>query len=131
MKHVVWFVRVLSLFVLSLSGLHPVNAAPVPRDVPWCGTNRFGVIISDAVHRQQERRLVRERAKSGAPATVAQASSLGNIAVLNDDGGMVVQAAPFDPHGRSAIHQQRARRPCRRHGRRSRSRDGEQGRARR
>jgi len=99
MKHVVRFVRFLLLLVLGVCGLHPVSAAPVPRDVPWCGTNRFGVVISDAVHRQQERRLARERAKSGAPATVAQASSLGNIAVLNDDGGMVVQAAPFDLTG--------------------------------
>ncbi|HEY0511053.1 MAG TPA: hypothetical protein VGH73_04060 [Thermoanaerobaculia bacterium] len=87
------------LLVLGVSWSGPVSAAPVPRDVPWCGTNRFGVVVSDAVHRKHERRLARERAALGAAATVPRASRAGNVAVLVDDGGLIVPADTFDLAG--------------------------------
>ena len=59
-------VRCLSLLAVGLASILPVHAVPVHRDVPWCGTNRFGLVISDALHRQHERRLARERTALGA-----------------------------------------------------------------
>ncbi|HEY0558475.1 MAG TPA: hypothetical protein VGG20_29760 [Thermoanaerobaculia bacterium] len=98
MKHAVCLVSAVAI-VLGLPWALPASAAPLSREVSWCGTNRFGVVISDAVHRQHERRLTRERARLGKAATVPRASSSGNVAVVADDGGIIVPAQPFNLTG--------------------------------
>src|SRR6476661_4692728 len=82
---------------------HAGSAAPVPKDVSWCGTTRHGVMISDALHRQQERRLEREREARGAKAAEAgpaRASRLGDVAVVTDDSGLLTPPRTFDLAGR-------------------------------
>jgi len=91
--------RFLSLLVLALCWSGPASATPVPWEVSWCGTNRLGVAISDAVHRRHERQLARERAVRGAAAIAPRASRSGNVAVLVDDGGLVVPPDAFDLEG--------------------------------
>lgn len=96
-------VRCLSLLAVGLASILPVHAVPVHRDVPWCGTNRFGLVISDALHRQHERRLARERTALGArdaKATAPKASRNGNIAVVADDGNLIVSSELFNLAGR-------------------------------
>lgn len=89
--------RLLPLLLGAAWG-HAASAAPVPKEVPWCGTSRAGVVISDALHRQHERRLAREKGLDKA-ARLPQASSAGSIAVITDDGGLIAPAASFDLTG--------------------------------
>jgi len=62
----------------------------------WCGTRKSGLAVSSATHRDQLRRLERKRGKGTAVRTFPQASRVGDVAVLVDDGSLFVQPNPLD-----------------------------------
>jgi len=77
--------------MLLLAGA-PLSGSTVP-DHPWCGTSHAGMAAQVAIHRDQQRRL-RESGK--AVRGTVQAERVGDVAVLVDDGSMVVQPNPLD-----------------------------------
>lgn len=80
----------LTLGLLLASG--PLAGITIP-DHPWCGTSRSGFAAQAAIHRDQQRRLER----SGTQALSAiQAERAGDVAVLIDDGSLIVQPNPLD-----------------------------------
>jgi hypothetical protein len=87
------YCRTFSLLILGLflaSG--PLAGTSVP-DHPWCGTARSGFAAQLAIDRDQQRRL----RESGTQALSAvQAERVGDIAVLVDDGSLIVQPNPLD-----------------------------------
>jgi hypothetical protein len=89
-----WFSgRTFSLLTLALfffSG--PLAGRTVP-DHPWCGTSRSGFSAQAAIHRDHQRRLRESPAKAS---SVVQAARVGDVAVLVDDGSLIVQPNPLD-----------------------------------
>ncbi|HEX7185765.1 MAG TPA: hypothetical protein VF756_28330 [Thermoanaerobaculia bacterium] len=86
--------RSLSLLVLgSLLGGGSLDGATLP-DHPWCGTSRSGLAAHAAIHEDHQRRREGERGK--AVRTFPEAARAGDVAVLVDDGSMVVQPNPLD-----------------------------------
>jgi hypothetical protein len=84
---------ILCLLVLS----EPARAATVPDHSPsWCGTGRTNVTEKIAVHRDHQRRVERKRAQEKAVRTLPQASRVGDVAVLVDDGSIIVQPNLLD-----------------------------------
>jgi hypothetical protein len=80
----------LSLLCLFLAG--PSLAASLPPDsTSWCGTTRSGLAVDLALHRDHQRRLERQRAEGKALRTFPEAVKAGDIAVIVDDGSIVVQ----------------------------------------
>ena len=71
------------------------RAATVP-DHPWCGTSRSGLAAEAAIHRDHQRRLTRQRAEIMALRSEPEAARVGNVAVLVDDGSLVVQENRVD-----------------------------------
>lgn len=90
--------RSLPLLILGLIlGLFlmrgPLRGATVP-DHPWCGTSRSGFAAHAAIHEAHQRRLERETSK--AVRTFPEAARVGDVAVLVDDGSLVVQPSAVD-----------------------------------
>jgi hypothetical protein len=86
--------RSLSLLVLGfllISG--SLHGATVP-DHPWCGTTRSGFAAQAAIHQDHQRRLDRDRGR--AMRTLPEAARVGDVAVLVDDGSMVIHPNPLD-----------------------------------
>jgi hypothetical protein len=80
----------LSLLSLLLAG--PALAASLPADADsWCGTTPNGFAVSAAIHRDHQLRLERHRAEEKALQTFPEAVKAGDVAVLVDDGSIVVQ----------------------------------------
>lgn len=71
------------------------GAATIP-DHPWCGTTRSGLQVQTAIHRDQVRRLERERMEGKALSSFPEAARVGDVAVLVDDGSIVVQPKQVD-----------------------------------
>lgn len=80
----------LTLGLFLLSG--PLAARTVP-DHPWCGTSRSGLAAQVAIHRDHLRRLSEHDTKSR---SVIEADRVGDVAVLIDDGSLIVQPNPLD-----------------------------------
>jgi hypothetical protein len=93
----------LTILAIGIGAPATLAAAPDLRDPSWCGTSRFGLEISHAIHRQHQRQLERARASRTEPVgsrTVApEVTPAGNIAVIVDDGGLAVPPAAFDLQG--------------------------------
>ncbi len=87
--------RSLSLLILCLLFAGQAGAATIP-DHPWCGTTRSGLQVQTAIHRDQVRRLERERLEGKALQSFPEAARVGDVAVLVDDGSMVVQPKQVD-----------------------------------
>jgi hypothetical protein len=85
-----------TLCLLFVAG--PVGAATLPNH-PWCGTSRSGLATNVAIHRDHLRRLERDRAEGKAVRSFPEASKVGNVAVLVDDGTIVVQPNLLDLSG--------------------------------
>ncbi|MFL6292847.1 MAG: hypothetical protein ACJ759_18290 [Thermoanaerobaculia bacterium] len=85
------------LGLLLLAG--PAHAATLP-DHPWCGTRRPGIADMaerTAIHREQQRRLERERAQGlRAESSSTEAARVGDVAVIVDDGSLIVQPNRLD-----------------------------------
>ena len=97
--------RSLPLAILSLLSLLSVagaaGAMTLPNRAPdhsssWCGTRRSGLAVNLAIHREQERRLARRRTQEKALRSLPQASRVGDVAVLVDDGSLIVQPNLLD-----------------------------------
>ncbi len=93
--------RSLSFAILTILGLLVFAGAAGARTIPshspsWCGTTRSGLAVNLAIHRDQVRRLEEKRLKEKALHSFPQASRVGDVAVLVDDGSMVVQPNPLD-----------------------------------
>jgi hypothetical protein len=88
-----FFLAFLSLFfVVGAAG-----AASLSDHTPsWCGTRKSGFAVNSAIHRDQLRRLEQKRGKGMAVRTVLEASRVGDVAVLVDDGSLIVQPNPLD-----------------------------------
>jgi hypothetical protein len=83
--------QTLLILVLLLAG-GPLAGSTIS-DHPWCGTGRTGFEAQAAIHRDQQRRL---RESGTEVRNVVQAARVGDVAVLVDDGTMVVQPNPLD-----------------------------------
>jgi hypothetical protein len=85
--------RTLSLPILTLllAG-GPLAGSSLP-DHPWCGTTRSGFTAQAAIHRDHQRRL---RDSGEEVRSVVQAARVGDVAVLVDDGNLIVQPNPLD-----------------------------------
>ena len=81
----------LLLLLLVFAG-GSLSGATVP-DHPWCGTSRAGFESLAAIHRDQQRRL---RESGMEVRSAVQAARVGDVAVLVDDGTMVVQPNLLD-----------------------------------
>jgi hypothetical protein len=68
-----------------------------PEDGHWCGTTKFGVGIEMGVHFNHQSELDRARAtEKSARASAPNAYKVGDIAVIEDDGSIVIQPNPVD-----------------------------------
>lgn len=84
------------LGLLFLAG--SARAATVP-DHPWCGTrppSPADLEARMAIHREQQRRLEVERAQGMSVSGPPEAARVGDVAVLVDDGSIVVQPNQLD-----------------------------------
>lgn len=81
----------LLILVLLLAG-GPLAARTIP-DHPWCGTTRSGFAAQAAIHQDHQRRL---RTSGAEVRSIIQAERVGDVAVLVDDGSLVVQPNPLD-----------------------------------
>jgi hypothetical protein len=87
--------RLLPILGLILLGV-PAGAATRPGSGdshPWCGTTRHGFAIKSAIHRDHQRRLA---AEGKALRSFPEASRVGHVAVLVDDGSLLVQPKQVD-----------------------------------
>ena len=88
--------RSLSLPILCmLLAAGPASGATNPRH-SWDGTTPWGFTAESAIHRQQVSRRERERLEKGLPASAPQATRVGDVAVLVDDGSLLVQPSFVD-----------------------------------
>jgi len=70
----------------------PAQAANIPpEEGHWCGTTRLGFAVESALHGYQERHLQRAREEGKALHTVPEASRVGDVAVIVDDGSIIIQ----------------------------------------
>src|SRR5262245_27831905 len=85
--------RSLSLsFFCLLFASGPSQAASTPaEDNHWCGTTRFGFAVEAALHREHQQRLQRDRSEGKALQSAPQASRVGDVAVIVDDGSIIIQ----------------------------------------
>ncbi len=81
------------LFLGALVAGGPLQGASLP-DHPWCGTTRSTTAAQLAIHRDHQQRLEREDGKS--VRDFPEASRSGDVALLADDGSLIVQPNPFD-----------------------------------
>ena len=84
------------LGLLLLAG--SARAATVP-DHPWCGTrppSLADIETRAAIHRDQQRRVEMERAQGMSVSGPAEAARVGDVAVLVDDGSIIVQPNQLD-----------------------------------
>ncbi|MEA2602532.1 MAG: hypothetical protein QOF89_3524 [Acidobacteriota bacterium] len=93
--------RSLSLLILGLLSIvgtiGAAGAITLPDHSPsWCGTRKSGLAVNLAIHRDNVRRLEQKRAKGMAVRSVPQASRAGDVAVLIDDGSLIVQPNALD-----------------------------------
>ena len=87
------------LGLLFLAG--SARAATVP-DHPWCGTHPPGLADIEtrvAIHRDQQRRVEMERAQGMSVSGPLEAARVGDVAVLVDDGSIVIQPNQLDLDG--------------------------------
>lgn len=90
------YVRSLSLLAFGFLSVGGSLRGTTHPDHPWCGTTRSGFAAHAAVHEQQQRGLqMRTEALRSAP----EAARVGDVAVLVDDGSMVVHPNPLDISG--------------------------------
>jgi hypothetical protein len=83
-------------FSLLTLGLFLVNGQLAGRTIPahpWCGTSRSGFATQAALHRDHRRRLDESRSKAQSQ---IQAERVGDVAVLVDDGSLIMQPNPLD-----------------------------------
>jgi hypothetical protein len=89
-----------SSFLATLALFFVVGAAAaitLPDHSPsWCGTRKSGLAVNLAIHREQVRRLEQKRARGKALPSFPQASRVGDVAVLVDDGSLIVQPNELD-----------------------------------
>lgn len=83
------------LFLGLLLATGPLGAARIPEH-PWCGTGRHGVKAQAAVHLEHQRRLERETLEKGLAPSFPEATRVGEVAVLVDDGSLIVNPSRVD-----------------------------------
>lgn len=86
-------------FSLLLLGLFFLGGPLVARTVPahpWCGTSRSGLAEQLAIHRDHQRRLTEYGTTDHG---VIQAERVGDVAVLVDDGSLIIQPNALDLSG--------------------------------
>jgi hypothetical protein len=84
-----------TLLLIAVAGA--VQAAPPPSAPDsWCGTRPGGFEVSAAIHRQNQLRLDRQAAAEKRLRSVPEASRVGNVAILVDDGSILVQPNQVD-----------------------------------
>ncbi len=87
-----FFPLLVLLFVTGAAG-----AATLPdHSSSWCGTTRSGFAVQSAIHRDNARRLEQKRGKQAGVRSFPQASRAGDVAVLIDDGSLIVQPNALD-----------------------------------
>jgi hypothetical protein len=87
------FLAILAL--LLVTGM--AGAITLPDHSPsWCGTRKSGLAVNLAIHRDQMRRLEQKWGKAKALQSFPQASRVGDVAVLVDDGSLIVQPNVLD-----------------------------------
>lgn len=70
----------------------PVGAASIPpEEGHWCGTTRLGYSVESAIHMDHQHRLARAREEGKALHTAPEASRVGDVAVIVDDGSIIIQ----------------------------------------
>ncbi len=82
-----------SLLTLAMCLLAGPLAARTVADHPWCGTSRSRLAEQLAIHRDQQRRLSEYGTTDHG---AIQADRVGDVAVLVDDGSLIVQPNPMD-----------------------------------
>jgi hypothetical protein len=91
--------RSLSLPLLGLLFLAGSGRAATVPDHPWCGTHQPGLAdmaVRTAIHRDQQRRLEAKHRKGVRLDSLPEAARVGGVAVLVDDGSLVVQPNQLD-----------------------------------
>lgn len=83
------------LLLCALLAAGPAGGATIPRH-SWCGTTPSGFAAQAAIHREHARQLAHERMEKGLAASFPQATRVGDVAVLIDDGSLLVQPNPLD-----------------------------------
>jgi len=88
-------------FSLAFLALFFVSGAAAAITLPdhspsSCGTRKSGLAVNLAIHRDQVRRLEQKRAKGKSLPSFPQASQAGDVAVLVDDGSLIVQPNVLD-----------------------------------
>lgn len=87
------FLAILAL--LLVTGM--AGATTLPDHSPsWCGTGKSGLAVNLAIHRDQMRRLEQKWGKAKALQSFPRASRAGDVAVLVDDGSLIVQPNVLD-----------------------------------
>jgi hypothetical protein len=77
-----------------------LRAASPPLDPDsWCGTGRVELAVEAALHLDHARRLERERREGKALVSAVEAEKVGDVAVLIDDGSVVVHPNLVDIGG--------------------------------
>jgi nidogen-like len=88
------------LLLTALLSAEPLAAATAPPGPDsWCGTGRTTTAVHVAAHRDHERRLERERETAKAIRTQPEAFAAGDVAVIVDDGSILVQPNLLDLEG--------------------------------
>lgn len=96
------YCRTFSLLILGLVLAGGPLAGITAPGHPWCGTSRSGFAAQVAIRRdnleRQERQERQRRLLEGGPQTLSavQAERVGDVAVLVDDGSLIVQPNPLD-----------------------------------
>lgn len=90
-----------TLTALALLLVPPLHAATRIDPGRWCGTTPEGFAIAAAIQADLHRRLDRERRRNPEPkATKAPVGQAGNIALIEDDGSILLPPNAFDLDGR-------------------------------
>lgn len=84
-----------SLGLLLASSL--VLAAPEPKSIPWEDTGPFKHVDGTGTHRNHHNMLLHQRNQANAAGGKASTVDVGDVAVIVDDGSIVIQPAPANP----------------------------------
>ncbi len=73
------------------------NAAPEPKSIPWEDTGPFRHVDGTGVVRNAHNKLLHQRNQVNATAGQPETMDVGDVAVIIDDGSIVIQPAPARP----------------------------------
>jgi hypothetical protein len=84
------------LFILLTGPTRAASLAPDSGADSWCGTDRINLDTQVAIHRDNQRRQRHDGEQGKALGPAAEAFRVGDVAVLVDDGSVVVQPNAVD-----------------------------------